>query len=460
MSVDTLAFTYALVSATAAICLLPFVAALRARRGDLFEPVYWASAYFFLLFVLRPLYDLTLGSEFLGKLPFDRATSEAFNRGMLYAFFSFCLFLVAYYSNLGARLANRLPSLPLTWNGRAVSFAWPLLLGLGFVFYFTLVHSFGGWNYYVCNKQETLTAPGQGYLLLGVSLISIAFTLKLTQSLESGGRAYLAYGLLLPILLVIGFFSGSKGTFLIPLFVAIVATFYLRGNVRFRHIMSLMLFVFLMFPIFNTYRHHSCSEQMLPKVQILPKVQVSSNAQGTLDAQLMPEVLIRHAMSRFYGIDSLTIIIRDTPESMAFQHGKTIFPLLVAWIPRQLWEDKPTISFGKVFAEEYLGQFFGGTGVSASPTLLGEAYLNWHLPGMLLVALLSGVVIRTAYIWLTKRNFGAPAVFVYAQFFIFFFAFWEASIAGLLAERIATLIILLTLVFLIGKRAQSANIPA
>ena len=159
-------------------------------------------------------------------------------------------------------------------------------------------------------------------------------------------------------------------------------------------------------------------------------------------------------MSRFYGIDSLAIIIRDTPTAMDFQHGKTVLPLFVAWVPRQIWEDKPTISFGKMFAEIYLGEFFAGTGTSASPTLLGEAYLNWHLPGLLLASLLSGVIIRVAYFWLIQRNLGAPAVFVYSQFFLYFFTFWEASIAGLLAERIASLVMLMAMVFLIGRRGS------
>lgn len=463
---DGLEVTYALIAATAVVCLLPLFVFLRARRVDKFEPIYWASAYFFLLFVLRPLYDLALGSEFLGELPFDRATARAFNLGLLYAFLSFCLFLVGYYANLGVRLANRLPSLPTAWDGGRVAIAWLFLLGLGSISYFVLVRSFGGWDYYVCHKQETLTAPGQGYLLLGISLISIAFAMKLTQSLESKNRGYVAYGLLLPVLLAIGFFSGSKGIFLMPILVAIVATHYLKGSVHLRHILGLALFVFLLFPIFNTYRNYSCVTDPIEQLQATQETHVGSGVQVAPKALVVPKVdvgpkaLIRHAMSRFYGIDSLAIIVRDTPDVMDFQYGKTIVPLFVAWVPRQIWEDKPTVSFGKVFAEKYLGKFFSGTGTSASPTLLGEAYLNWHLPGMLLVAWLSGIAIRLAYTWLIQRNCGGPAIFIYSQFFLYFVLFWEASIAGLLAERVASLIILIAVVFFMGRRSEVDHTPA
>jgi hypothetical protein len=172
------------------------------------------------------------------------------------------------------------------------------------------------------------------------------------------------------------------------------------------------------------------------------------------------EFVIRHGMSRFYGIDSLTLIVRDTPATMDYQYGQTIYPLFVAWIPRQIWEDKPIVSFGKVFAEEYLGDFFAGTGVSGSPTLLGEAYLNWHVIGMLAVAFLSGVLVRTVYLWLVHENFGAPAIFVYSQIFLYLFTFWEASIAGLVAERLAGFTILLLVVLIAGRGYRSDRTAA
>lgn len=438
---DSLGMTYALIGTVAVVCLFPFFVALRSKSADLFEPVCWAAAYFSLLFVLRPLYDLTLGSEFLGEAPFDQPTGDAFNLGLMYALLSFCVFLGGYYSNLGAILARSFPRLPTGWNGSRARIAWPLLLGVGFLSYFALVASFGGWAYYVDHKQETLTAPGQGYFLLSNSLISIAFAMKLTRSLESRKRNYVVLGLFLAILLAIGFFSGSKGAFLAPIMVAIVALYYLKSSIRFRHLVYLLPFVFLLFPVFNTYRNYSFDDQ----AQVTSAAQVTSNA------------LIEHGMSRFYGIDSLTLVIRDTPDVMDYQFGKTILPLLIAWIPRQLWEEKPTISFGKLFAETYMGEFFAGTGTSASPTLLGEAYLNLHFPGVLLVAFLSGVIIRSTYVWLIKLNFGAPSVFIYSQFFLYLFMFWEVSIAGFLAERIASLIMLLVIVFVVGRPVESAN---
>lgn len=437
--------SYLFIACIVIACFVPFFKYFSHRCADLFDPVYWASAYFLLLFAIRPIYDLTLGSEILGSTPFDQDTLQAFNLGLLYALLGFLAFLTGYYSKANIWLASKLPNLPSHWDSQRLNMAWPTLLGLGIISHFLLVRSFGGWDQYICNKQHTLTAPGQGYLLLGVSLLSIAYTFTLTHSLSTGKRIYIIHALWLPLLLGIGFFSGSKGAFLMPILIAIVATHYLSKRIRFLHILWLFLIAFLSFPIFNNYREHSCTATDAAK---------KAPASITAESQHPVESLARHAMSRFYGIDSLTVIVRDTPEVMEFQHGKTILPLVVAWIPRQIWEEKPTISFGKVFAEKYMGKLFSNTGISASPTTLGEAYLNWHLPGLILIGLFSGMIVRSAYLWLIQRNFGSPAVFIYSQIFLFLFMFWEASIAGMVAERTASFIILMLVVFTVGRRLR------
>lgn len=436
--------TYALIFSIGAVCLLPFFLKM-GGVVDVFEPIYWAAGYFALLFVLRPLYDLILGSEFLGEQPFDLATEESFNLGLLYAFLSFCFFLLGYYSRIGVNASRYVPSLPERWSPYKVKVGIIFLLGLGIFSYILLIESFGGWNYYSSNKSETLTAGGQGYLLFGVSLVLVAFSLNLTNALHSRRRNNLLLVFLLIILLVMGFFSGSKSSFLMPVVVLLVSFHYLRRAIRVRQIVGFALVVFMLFPVFNIYRQYSDGIN-------LEAVGDEQIAEGHLF-----ELLVRHGMSRFYGIDSLAIIIRDTPSVMDYQYGDTISPLFVAWIPRQLWEGKPTISFGKEFAERYMPEFFEGTGTSASPTLLGEAYLNWHLPGALFAAFVSGIVISFIYSWLVVKSYGAPAIFIYSQIFIYCFSFWEASIAGLIVERVISLLMFLVIISLVGQRYQSTG---
>lgn len=431
--------TYLLLSILACVTMIPFWFYLRSPKRDMFEPVYWATAYFILLFIVRSIYDLTYGSEFLGTFPFDERTHRAFNLALACAIPGFMIFLLGYYAQIGTALARALPRMPQTWTINKIHIVLSLMLATGLVSYFLLIRSFGGWASYISNKEETLTAGGQGYLLHGMSLITVAYALSLTRTTATGKGKVLTYAILFPLIMGIGFFSGSKGMFLTPILIFLILMHYLKGRISPRHIIILVILAALLFPIFNAYRH-------IDNISKMP------DAIARVGADASAELVTRNLMSRFYGIDSLTFIIRDTPEELDFQLGKTLLPLAYAWIPRQMWEGKPVISFGKIFSQTYYKDFFFGTGTAASPTILGEAYLNWHVGGMLLISFLCGFIIRTCYHYFIRRNFGSLSVFMYSVLFLNLFIFWESSIAGFLAARAMEVFLLVIIVGLISQR--------
>ncbi len=430
---------YFLITVLGVVTILPFWNYLTKRNSDLFEPVYWAAAYFFLLFVIRPIFDLMLGSVFLGEPPFDLETSNAFNLALLYLIPSFVMFLLGYYSRFGVMFAQALPTMPLLWDSKKLTISLPLMLAVGFISFLLLIQSFGGWFSYLAGKQHTLTAAGQGYLLLGVSFLQIALAASLTQTFITGKGKVLVYAILLPLVLLMGLISGSKGNFLLPILMLLVSMHYLKKRIKFKKIAVFVLFVVISIPIFNVYR-------------VVTDVSDVGVAGASVIAGLNVNEMMRHVVSRFYGIDSLVYIIRDTPEVMDYQLGKTVAPLAVVWIPRAVWEDKPIISFGKTFADTYYQDYFLGTGTSASPTILGEAYINWHLPGMLIISLLCGIGIKMVYVYLIRLHLGAPSIFIYSQMLIFLFIFWESSIAGFIARVVSLLMLWVLIVVLLGRR--------
>jgi hypothetical protein len=419
------------------LTMLPLFAYRRRNGGDLFEPIYWASAYFFLLFVLRPIYDLTLGSEILGEPPFNKATASAFNLGLLYLVPCFLVFLIGYYSKFGVALSRTLPALRGSWSTRKFLFFAPMVFGVGLLSWFLLIHYQGGFSYYVSHKHETLTGEGISYLMSGISLVSLIYVVSLTRYLIDRKGGFTTFVILFPTVLIIGFLTGSKGHFLIPLLVTLIAVHYLRKRIRVRHILIFVILVFLSFPIFNVYRSINDVSEL---VDVLEKLGPSVNA----------ELFIRHAMSRYQGIDSLTYVIRDTPDVMSYQLGTTVWPVFIAWVPRQLWPDKPIVSFGKIFGETYFREFFMGTGTAPSVTILGEAYINWHVGGMLWTALFCGVFLRSVYEYLIRRNSTVLSVFVYGAIFPYLFMIWEFDYIWLISIVFITVVSALLLVALMG----------
>lgn len=444
-------FLYLALAVLTSIAAIPFGLSLLKRARDIFEPIYWASAFFLLLFVVRAVFDLTLGSAFISP-PFDGRTMHAFTLAVLYLIPSLVCFLAGYYSNIGPSLARALPVLPVRWNSERVTLLLPLFIGAGLISQFLLVQYLGGWDSFIDDKQRTLTEPGQGYWAAGVAFIPLAFGIALTRCLVNNNGRILTYLVLLPLVLVLGLISGSKAAFLGPLLAVVVSVHYLRKRVSVGVIGGFVLLAVLSFPLFNVYRQAGGIDRMVETIDQLP----ASFSGDDLPSEEAGVMFVRTALSRFLGIDSLTYIIRDTPDVMDFQYGRTVLSAVFAWVPRQVWADKP-VGFAQLFGETYLGHIFSGTGTAAAPTLLGEAYLNWHIGGMVVLALLCGVFVRSSYAYLIEQQFGQPAVFLYSALFMHLFTFWERSIDGIVVATGTLFCEAVLLILLMGGEASQRD---
>lgn len=417
---------------------LLFVRLLFSKKRDLFEPIYWASAYFLLIFGIRSIYAMLFGTPFLGTPPYSTETVTAWAIALIYVIVSLLFFLIGYYSKFGVALARLIPPLPQQWSLTKIKLFVPLLTGTGLLAFAILVSYFGGLEAFLTQKQLTLTAGGTTYLYQFVNLTTYALFISYITVLIHRKMRVITF-LLLAIVLLLGFASGAKGSVIFSILSLLIARNYFKTQIQLRHFLVIALLIVLIFPFFNVYRHTSDLAQVLPAaIVILGR----------------PDLLVHHLLDRFHDIDSLIFIIRDTPEIMDFQLGKTILPLFIAWIPRALWPEKPIISFAKVFGETYYAPWFAGTGTAPSPTIIGEAYINFHVGGILWIALMSGIMLRTIYHYLIRRSFGPSGIFVYIVIFPFLFIFWESDIAGLLSRAGLSFFLAVIISLLIAKRGR------
>jgi len=68
---------YALLAVLFCVGSIPLIRLFLNTKRDLFEPVYWASAYFILIFGIRSIYAMLFGTPFLGNPPFSLETVNA-----------------------------------------------------------------------------------------------------------------------------------------------------------------------------------------------------------------------------------------------------------------------------------------------------------------------------------------------------------------------------------------------
>lgn len=102
-------------------------------------------------------------------------------------------------------------------------------------------------------------------------------------------------------------------------------------------------------------------------------------------------------------------MVEYVPTVIPYQNGSTYAFLLVSWVPRAFWPNKPSASdvnhlyqtTFRLTREENLGN------VSLSPGIAGEAYWNFGWAGVVLVSLLLGIFLRFLEVQCARHNSGA-----------------------------------------------------
>jgi hypothetical protein len=90
-----------------------------------------------------------------------------------------------------------------------------------------------------------------------------------------------------------------------------------------------------------------------------------------------------------------------------FQHGATYAAMPAWFVPRALWEDKPSGGGNTWFTSTYVPRFYGPEKVETSLSAIGEGYGNFGLPG---VAMAGGLIALIASA-LTRNGFSRKGLF-------------------------------------------------
>jgi len=402
---------FLLVFINTAILCIPLWFFLKKKSKDVFEPIYASCAYIFLIFIIRSIYIYINGSPFLGHFPFDNVTYYKFIQALLLVFFSTLILIVGYYSKFGKIIALKLPKKKLYWKKNNLFFMTFIFMFISLSSFYLLLKKIGGLRYYLLNKHEVLTLSGTTFLKFGINFLIYTVSIYLIYFLITKKYKHM-YILVLLLSLTYGFFSGSKSIFLGIILSNMIIYHYLKKRIKLTQIIIFILIVLIVFPFFNIYRNLDNFNDLKKGFKALTQITTIMNS----------------FLSRFHDIDSLTYILRDTPNTMKFQYGKTILKLFVAWIPRSLWENKPIISFAKIFGETYYAEFFKGTGTAPSPTLIGEAYINFHIIGSFIISYIIGVFLRFIYEYLINKKYSFGSIFLYSQIFLSLSMIWESDI--------------------------------
>jgi hypothetical protein len=175
--------------------------------------------------------------------------------------------------------------------------------------------------------------------------------------------------------------------------VPICAAWYARGKLPWKTLLVLLLLlVFAIFPFFNTFR------LLDARIDTATRAEMTSNIISGWDSTAYARASTTAVKRRLAMINSVAIVVRDTPRWVPYAYGRTIFlPALALFVPRVIWTDKPSFELGREFGQAYrvILEFDDQTSIAA--TVPGELYWNFDLPGILIGMAVFGAALRFFY---------------------------------------------------------------
>ena len=195
---------------------------------------------------------------------------------------------------------------------------------------------------------------------------------------------------------------GSKSGAVLMMIMPVLAYYQVRRRLPWKTCLGIALvFLFVVFPAYNTFRrldHQLDTTRRLDRTVEL--------AQGWGSSEFLDQSIFAFLNRMTLG-SSVAAIISETGRWVEYKYGETLLLAPVGLlIPRFLWPDKPNLSLGREFGAtfRFTGTFDRETYIA--PSMVGELYWNFAVPGVAFGMWLLGL----AYRWYYQR-YGAGSGF-------------------------------------------------
>jgi hypothetical protein len=137
------------------------------------------------------------------------------------------------------------------------------------------------------------------------------------------------------------------------------------------------------------------------------------------------------------------------------QHGATLWPGLLWFIPRSVWPAKPTLSIGRWYAAGVLGW---GPGMSeAAVTVPGDLYLNFDVEGVFVGMLGYGVVLRLLYDRFVVSGRTVIGLCLFVPIFMTFALTLERNLSAIVGEAGLLVVALAAVLFCVTSRPPAES---
>jgi len=95
-----------------------------------------------------------------------------------------------------------------------------------------------------------------------------------------------------------------------------------------------------------------------------------------------------------HSFSSLIILAEKTPSSINYLKGETYKILLSKFIPRAIWNEKPSDVIANYIGRKYEVLHYTDNSTSWNLPIINEAYINFGIYGVILISFLLGILVR------------------------------------------------------------------
>jgi hypothetical protein len=132
------------------------------------------------------------------------------------------------------------------------------------------------------------------------------------------------------------------------------------------------------------------------------------------------------------------------------QHGATLWPGLLWFIPRSVWPSKPVLSIGRWYADDVLN--WGSGASEAAVTVPGDFYLNFGAEGVFIGMLVYGAVLRLLYDRLVVNGHTIMGCCLFVPIFMTFALTLERNLSAIMGEAGLLVVALTAVLFCVTLR--------
>jgi len=226
-----------------------------------------------------------------------------------------------------------------------------------------------------------------------------------------------------------GISGGSIENAVVPVGVFFVVKWLYTGRIPIAPVVATVLLVVFLSPVKSDYRQRAwldedpdlAEQSSLTKGKLWIE-QAMEYWQETFSGGREISEATSSATGRADFIHQVAYIYSMTPSVVPYQYGKTYSFFLVSFVPRIIWPDKPLAGSANGFYAVTYGITTeeGAKTTTFGVSILGEAFMNFGWPGVLLIMLVQGIFIGAMQHSFGGKVSGPGGQAVFLCFFVYF----------------------------------------